>query len=288
MKATPRQIGSSGISVQPIGLGGMPLSITGRPDEAQAFATIKAFVEAGGDLIDTANVYCMDDADLGHNERLIAGALRRLGKTAAVTVATKGGLRRPRGAWITDGHPQWLRASCEKSLKDLGVECITLYQLHAIDSKIGLAESLGELIRLKQEGKIRHIGLSNISPADLEQALAITPIVSVQNRCNVLEQRDFKNGLVRMCADKGVTFIPHSPVGGHQGHARLRGNNIITALAQKHGASVYQIALAWFLHKGQNIIPIPGASKPGSALDSLTATELRLTTEEVKELDRLG
>ncbi len=288
MKSTPRQIGSSGILVQPIGLGGMPLSIAGRPDEAQAFATIKAFVDGGGDFIDTANVYCLDDADLGHNERLIAGALRRLGKTAAVTVAAKGGLRRPRGAWLTDGHPQWLRASCEKSLKDLGVETISLYQLHAIDSKVGLADSLGELIRLKQEGKISHIGLSNISPADLEQALAMTPIVSVQNRCNVLEQRDFKYGLVRMCADKGVAFIPHSPVGGHQGHARLRGNGTITALAQKHGASVYQIALAWFLHKGEHIIPIPGASKPASVMGSLGAAGIQLTAEEVEAMDRLA
>lgn len=288
MKAIPRQIGSSGISVQPIGLGGMPLSIAGRPDEAQAFATIKAFVDGGGDFIDTANVYCLDDTDLGHNERLLAGALRRLGKTAAVTVATKGGLRRPNGAWLTDGHPQWLRASCEKSLKDLGVETIGLYQLHAIDSRIGLADSLGELMRLQQEGKIRHIGLSNISPADLEQALAMTPIVSVQNRCNVLEQRDFKCGLVRICADKGVAFIPHSPVGGHQGHARLRGNGTIATLAQKHGASAYQIALAWLLHKGTHIIPIPGASKPASAHDSLKATDVQLTAADADALDRFG
>ncbi|MBV8062105.1 MAG: aldo/keto reductase, partial [Nevskia sp.] len=135
-----RTIGRTDLSVNPIGLGGMPLSIAGRPDEAQAHAVIKAFVEAGGDFIDTANVYCLDDADLGHNEQLIAGALRKLGKQNAVTVATKGGLRRPRGAWTRDGRPEWLRASCEKSLRDLGVETIALYQLHAIDSKVGLAE----------------------------------------------------------------------------------------------------------------------------------------------------
>jgi aryl-alcohol dehydrogenase-like predicted oxidoreductase len=168
------------------------------------------------------------------------------------------------------------------------VESIGLYQLHAVDAKVGLADSLGELMRLRQEGKIRHIGLSNISPAELEQALAMSPIASVQNRCNVLEQRDFKYGLVRMCADHGVAFIPHSPVGGHQGHARLRGNSTISALAQKHDASVYQIALAWLLHKGAHIIPIPGASRPASAVGSLGAVGIQLTAEEIGAMDRLG
>lgn len=288
MPATPRKIGSSGIAVQPIGLGGMPLSISGRPDEAQAYAVVKAFVDAGGDFIDTANVYCLDDGDIGHNERLFAGALRRLGKQDAVTVATKGGLRRPKGQWLTDGRPAFLRASCEKSLKDLQVDVITLYQLHAVDTAVGLADSLGELLRLRQEGKILHIGLSNVDTRQLEQALGLAPIVSVQNRCSVLEQKDFKNGLVALCAARGVAYIPHSPVGGHHGHVRLRLEALPRRLAEKYQASPYQIALAWLLHKGEQILPIPGASKPGSALDSLKAVEIRLTAEEVAALDRMG
>jgi aryl-alcohol dehydrogenase-like predicted oxidoreductase len=288
MPATPRKIGSSGIAVQPIGLGGMPLSISGRPDEAQAYAVVKAFVDAGGDFIDTANVYCLDDGDIGHNERLFAGALRRLGKQDAVTVATKGGLRRPKGQWLTDGRPAFLRASCEMSLKDLQVDVITLYQLHAVDTAVGLADSLGELLRLRQEGKILHIGLSNVDTRQLEQALGLAPIVSVQNRCSVLEQKDFKNGLVALCAARGVAYIPHSPVGGHHGHVRLRLEALPRRLAEKYQASPYQIALAWLLHKGEQILPIPGASKPGSALDSLKAVEIRLTAEEVAALDRMG
>ena len=288
MNGNSRQINNTGISVYPIGLGGMPLSIAGRPDEAQAYEVIKAFVEAGGNFIDTANVYCLDDTDIGHNERLIAKALRRLGKQDAVTVATKGGLRRPKGAWVTDGDPAFLRKSCEQSLKDLGVESITLYQLHAIDTRVGLADSLGELLRLQLEGKIRHIGLSNIAPLDLKQALTILPIASVQNRCSVLEQRDFKSGLVALCAEQNVAFIPHSPVGGHHGHLRLRDSAVVKKLAEQHGVSVYQIALAWLLHKGKHIVPIPGASKPASTLDSLKAPRIRLAAEEVSALDRLG
>lgn len=288
MNVISRPINNTGIRVHPIGLGGMPLSIAGRPDEAQAFEVIKAFVEAGGNFIDTANVYCLDDTDIGHNERLIAKALRRLGRQDQVTVATKGGLRRPGGAWVTDGDPAFLRRSCEQSLKDLGVETITLYQLHAIDTRVGLSDSLGELLRLQLEGKIRHIGLSNIAPLDLKQALTILPIASVQNRCSVLEQRDFKNGLVALCAEQNVAFIPHSPVGGHHGHLRLRDSAAVKKLAEKHGASVYQIALAWFLHKGEHIVPIPGASRPASVLDSLKAPGVTLTAEELGALDRLG
>jgi len=114
------------------------------------------------------------------------------------------------------------------------------------------------------------------------------PIVSVQNRCSVLEQKDFKNGLVALCAARGLAYIPHSPVGGHHGHVRLRQEALPRRLAEKYQASPYQIALAWLLHKGEQILPIPGASKPGSILDSLKAVEIRLTAEEVAALDRMG
>jgi aryl-alcohol dehydrogenase-like predicted oxidoreductase len=288
MDTLRREIKGAGIGVYPIGLGAMPLSIAGRPEEAQAFEVIKAFVEAGGDIIDTANVYCLDDSEIGHNEQLIAKALERLGKRGSVTVATKGGLRRPKGEWTTDGHPAALRASCEKSLRDLNASAITLYQLHAVDPAVDLAESLAELMRLKEDGKILHIGLSNITSRQLEQALAMTPIASVQNRCNVLEQKDFKNGMVALCHAKGVAYIPHSPVGGHHGQVRLRDEPMLTRLGGKYSASPYQIAIAWLLHKGQHILPIPGASKPKSILDSLEAVKVRLTPEEVAALDRLG
>lgn len=283
-----RSIGDSGIAVQAIGLGAMPLSIEGRPDRSQALEVVKAFVEEGGDFIDTANVYCLDNADIGHNERLIREALSRLGKGDAVVVATKGGLTRPQGRWEVDGRPEWLRASCEQSLKDLGTEAIALYQLHAVDPKVDLAESIGELQRLKDEGKIRHIGVSNVSLEELQYALRWARIVSVQNRCNLLRKRDFDSGLVEFCEREGIAYIPHSPVGGHHGHKGLSKEPLLEELSRKYGASSHCIALAWLLQKGSHILPIPGASKVSSIRDSMRAPALRLDPDDARRIDRLA
>ena len=282
-----RQIGNTGIGVAAIGLGAMPLSIDGRPSEGQAYEVIEAFVSRGGNFIDTANVYCLDDADIGHNERLINKVLTQRGKRDQVVVATKGGLRRPRGSWIVDGDPAWIRESCERSLKDLGTETITLYQLHAVDPKIGLLPSLEELVRLRDEGKIRHIGLSNISLDTLKGALQHAPIESVQNRCNAFEKTDFNNGMVDYCRSRGISYIPHSPVGGHHEHVRLTQNGPLLSLAEKYRASVYCIALAWLLAKGEHILPIPGASRVASIEDSLRAMELIVDPDYIQAIDRL-
>ena len=270
-----------------IGLGAMPLSLDRRPDEATALAVIKAFLDGGGDFIDTANVYCIDDDDIGHNERLIHKALLQLGKLDDVIVATKGGLTRPRGGWEVDASPAWLRASCEKSLKDLNTDCIFLYQLHAPDTKIPITESVGELARLKAQGKIMHIGLSNVNTKEIMSALTVAPILSVQNRCNVLDKKSFKNGVVDLCAQEGIVFIPHSPVGGHFNHGKLAAHKEIKKIADEHGVSSYQIALAWLLHKGEHILPIPGASKVSSIMDSLQTMQVSLTPGEMTLLDRL-
>ena len=256
-----RELNSTGLHFKAIGLGAMPLSINGRPDEAQALAVIEAFIAGGGDFIDTANVYCLDDEDIGHNERLIRQALSQLGIGERVMVATKGGLRRPSGAWVVDGDPNWLRISCERSLQALKTDCIGLYQLHAVDPKLDFRHSLEALIKLQEEGKIRHIGLSNISPAQLEQALSFTLIASVQNRCNLFDKRDFHNGLIDFCQARRITYIPYSPVGGGHGHIRLAQEPLLLQLATQYEATPHRIALAWLLHKGQHILPIPGASK---------------------------
>lgn len=282
-----REIDKSGLEVKAIGLGAMPLSIAGRPEPEQAFRVIEAFVEAGGDFIDTANVYCLDDGDIGHNERLIYAALTRLERRDRVLVATKGGMRRPRGDWTIDGSPEWQRASCEQSLKALGTDVITLYQLHAVDPAVDFLDTLGTLIALKAEGKIRHIGLSNVDSAELQTALAHTPIASVQNRCNPFAQRDFRTGLVDLCRDRGVTYIAYAPVGGHFGHERLGADPVLRQLAQKYACSPQRIALAWLLQKGEHILPIPGASKPASILDSLKAMDLTLEDSDIEAIDRL-
>ena len=282
-----RELGATGLRVNAIGLGGMPLSISGRPAEQQAFAVIEAFVEGGGNFIDTANVYCLDDDDLGHNERLIQQALDQVGATGSVIVATKGGLRRPGGAWITDGSPDWLRQSCEASLKALKTDRIELYQLHAVDPKVDFRRSLEALVALKEESKIRHLGLSNVSQAQLEQALSLTSIVSVQNRCNIYDPRDVRNGMIEFCRARRITYIPYSPVGGHHGHHQLAQDSLIRQLATKYQVSPHRVALAWLLQKGEHVLPIPGASQVASIQDSLRAVESTLDAEDIATLDQL-
>ncbi len=277
-----RAIGNSGLEVEPIGLGGMPLSIQGRPDERAALAVIEAFVTGGGEHIDTAISYCLDEHDFGHNERLIAKALRKLGRSDVV-VATKGGLTRPSGRWEVDCSPQWLRQCCEQSASTLGAP-IPLYYLHTVDPAVPLAESLGELVRLRDEGKITHIGLSNVNARQLDEALRLTPIAAVQNRCNVLDRRDFESGLVERCRERGIAYVPYSSVGGHSGHRRLDAHPTLARIAAKHGTTQYVIALAWLLAQGPHILPIPGASKISSVESSLTALQVTLDDEDLAAL----
>src|SRR6187399_783585 len=274
-----RGIGDSGIEVNAIGLGCMPLSIQGRPDESTALAVITAFVENGGDFIDTAISYCLDNDDLGHNERLIAKALAALGRRDVV-VATKGGLTRPRGRWDVDASPQWLRRCCEQSARDLGGP-ISLYYLHAVDSAVPFADSLGELVKLKDEGKIVNIGLSNVTAKQLDDGLELAPIAAVQNRCNLFERRDFDNGLVEHCRKLGVAYVPYSPVGGHFGHRRVAQDATLARIAAKHSATPYAIALAWLLARGPHVLPIPGATKIASATGSLGAAHIALDVPDL-------
>ena len=280
-----RQLDNTSIEVFAIGLGGMPLSLDGRPDETQALSVIDAFVDGGGNFIDTANVYCVDDSDVGHNEKLIAKALSKRDGSNNIIVTTKGGLRRPKGTWTVDASPAWLRESCEKSLKDLDIDSIFLYQLHAPDPDIPLADSIGELARLKGEGKIQHIGLSNVTVEHIQLSLSITNNMSVQNKCNLFEQTSFKNGVVKFCEESNITFIAHSPVGGHFGHTQCADNAILKKLAEKYEASAYQIMIVWLLNKSSSILAIPGASKTSSITDSLRAINLEFSKEDMQLLE---
>ena len=191
-----RELGESGLKVSAIGLGGMPLSIDGRPTEAEAIRVIHASLDAGVTFIDTADVYCLDHTDIGHNERLIAKALRERSGSGEIIVATKGGLERPGGEWTTNGRPEHLRRACEASLRALGLDAITLYQLHAPCDE-SLEESVGELSRLQEEGKIQHIGLSNVDVDQITQAQSIAPIVSIQNRRNPHDTSAWDEGVMR-------------------------------------------------------------------------------------------
>jgi aryl-alcohol dehydrogenase-like predicted oxidoreductase len=281
----PRAIGSSGITVAPIGLGGMPLSIRGRPNEADGVRVIHAALDAGMDFIDTADVYCLDDADIGHNERLIARALREHPAGQRVTIATKGGLQRPRGDWTVNGRPEHLVAACDASLRALGVERIALYQLHAPDDDVPFADSVGALARLRAAGKIAHVGLSNVTVDEIREAERIVPIVSVQNRCNPFDRRAWSEGVIRYCERRGIAFLPYSPVGGGRGKTQVASDPTLVRVGRRHGVSPFQVALAWLLAKSPTMIPIPGASRVASAIDSAAAMKLVLDATDLADLD---
>jgi aryl-alcohol dehydrogenase-like predicted oxidoreductase len=281
-----RSLGSSDLKVSQIGLGGMPLSIAGRPSRSEAIKVVHAALRAGVTLIDTADVYCLDQSDIGHNEKLIAEALAQVNGAAAVVVATKGGLQRPGGAWVTDAHPRRLRSACEASLKALRLTTLPLYQLHAVDDAVPLEDSVGALAELRRQGKIAHIGLSNVGIGELKRALAVAPIVSVQNRCSVFDRRDFSNGLVGFCEANKIAYLAYSPVGGGRGKGRVADDPTLRAVGGKHGVSPFQVALAWLLGRSPVVIPIPGASRITSAIDSAAADGLRLDEDDRAALDR--
>ena len=267
-----RQLGPGGPMVGEIGLGGMYLSIQGRPDDAQAIRTIHAALDAGETLVDTADVYCLDDRDIGHNERLIAKAIA--GRADRVVVATKGGLRRPGGAWTRDARPEQLAAACDASLKALGVAAIDLYQLHAPDGAVPFAESVGALARLREAGKIRFVGLSNVSAAELAEAQRIVPIASVQNRWNPSHRGPERDGVLAACTAAGIAFLPYSPFGGASGAASLAERKKLSAEAARRGMSPHRLVLSWMLAKSPVVIPIPGARREASVRDSAAATAL--------------
>lgn len=277
----------AGKRVSAIGLGGMPMSIAGRPTEEQSIRVIKAALDAGTDFIDTANVYCLDDNDIGHNEKLIEKALRGLGKTNEVLVATKGGLSRPQGRWELNGRPDFLRSSCELSLKALNCESLFLYQLHAVDDNVPIEDSVGELARLQSEGKIQNIGLSNVDVEQIQRSREVANIVSVQNRCNPFYKRDFKNGVVDYCRDNEITYLPYSPVGGGSRHQSLAEDPLFTELSGKYNVSPYCVALAWLLSEGSHFLPIPGASKVASASDSPNAKGVQLEEADKNRIREL-
>lgn len=283
------------LKVSAVGLGAMPLSIEGRPDEARALATVHAALDAGVTLLDTADSYHLPGAEPGHNELLVARALAAHGgDTSDVLVATKGGRGRPAdGSWTVTGTARHLKSAAEASLKRLGVEAIGLYQLHKPDPAVPFEESVGALRELLDEGKIRLAGVSNVDAAQIRTARSILGdrLVSVQNRYSP-EVRDGEAEL-RLCAELGLAFLPWSPLGGisrssldgPSGPAAGARFGAFHEVAAERGVSVQQVCLAWLLAKAPTVIPIPGASRPETIRDSAGAAELVLGEEELGRLD---
>lgn len=281
-----RTIGDRTVSA--IGLGGMPMSIEGRPDEARSIATIHAALDVGITLIDTADSYHRDPTDVGHNELLIAKALRLAGRSADdVLVATKGGHRRPGdGSWYVQGDADYLRKACEASLQRLDVEAIGLYQFHRPDPAVPYEESVGAIRDLLDEGKIQMAGISNANPEQIRQAQEILGgrLVSVQNQFSPAFRSSEPE--LALCAELDIAFLPWSPLGGIARAGDLAERHTVFAeVAADRGVSPQQVCLAWELARESVVIPIPGASRPESIRDSAAAAELALTPEELTRLD---
>jgi pyridoxine 4-dehydrogenase len=256
-----------------LGFGAMRL--TGRParvDRATAIGIARRAVDLGVGFIDTADSY-----DLGDNETLLAEALHPY--PSGVLIATKGGQVNLGRAWIPLGRPEYLRQQAELSLRRLRLDRIDLYQLHRIDPAVPLADQIGALRLLQDEGKIRHIGLSEVSVAQLTEAQAIAPIASVQNRYNLTDRAS--DGVLRYCEQHGIAFIPWLPVAPS---TRAGGGGQLTTVARRLGATPAQAALAWLLHHSPVMLPIPGTSSLAHLEENVAAAELQLSDADYAEL----
>ncbi len=274
-------------TVSEIGLGGMPMSIEGRPDRERSIATIHASLEAGVTLVDTADAYHRDAGEVGHNEELIAEALRSWGGDASsVLVATKGGHLRPGdGSWTQDGRPEHLKAAAKESARRLGVEAVGLYQFHRPDPSVPYADSVGALVELLDEGVIQMAGISNADPDQIREANQVLGgrLVSVQNQFSPA----FRSSLpeLQLCNELGIAFLPWSPLGGISSASELGGSHAaFKEVAEARGVSPQQVALSWELSLGDVVVPIPGSSRPETARASAEASELVLTADEVNRL----
>lgn len=282
-----RPLGAGAPPVSAMGYGGMHLSLDDRPPEGQALRVLGTVLDMGVTLVDTADVYCVDQRDVGHNERLIAKALRAWrGNRSAVVVATKAGMLRPEGRWERDGRPSHIRRACEQSLRALGVDVIDLYQFHAPDAKVPFADSVGAFRDLRDEGKVRWVGLSNVSVEQIDEARAIVPIASVQNRLNPFFREALTDGVVAHCERTGLGFLAYSPVGGGRLNKKLPSHPVLAALSERHGASPHALVLAWVRHQGKTVIPIPSARTPEHVRDSVHAAAITLTDDEMGAIAR--
>ena len=272
------------LHVNRLGYGAMRITgdgIWGPPDDPDgARAVLRRSVELGIDLIDTADSYGPHVS-----EELIAEALggRDGGYPAGLVIATKGGLERTGpGQWPRNGRPEHLRAACEGSLRRLGVERIDLYQLHAPDPKVPYEESVGAMKELEDEGKVRHVGISNVSVRELETARAIVDVVSVQNRYSLTDRAT--QDVLDACERDGIGFIPWFPLAAGD----LGSDDVVDEIARRHGTSAFSVAIAWLLRTSPVILPIPGTKSVGHLEENVAAAALELSGEELAQLDGLS
>jgi pyridoxine 4-dehydrogenase len=264
------------LPVRRLGFGAMRLTGNpARPDRSTAVAIARRAVELGVTFIDTADSY-----DLGANEELLAEALHPY--RPGVVIATKGGQINLGRQWIPLGRPEYLRQQAELSLRRLRLDRIDLYQLHRIDPTVPLAEQIGALRLLRDEGKVRHVGLSEVTVEQLVEADKITPIASVQNRYNLTDRGS--DPVLEYCERRGIAFVPWLPVALT---ARAAGADPVAAVADRLGATRAQVALAWLLHRSPVVVPIPGTSSQAHLEENVAAAGISLSADDVARLSAL-
>ena len=268
------------LPVNRLGFGAMRLTGEGiwgwPPDRENALKVLRRAIDLGVNLIDTADAYGPETDEL-----LIAEALYPYPK--GLVIATKGGQIRPGPTqWVPKGDPEYLKQCVDKSLKRLKLERIDLYQLHRVDPKVPMEDSLGALKEMQSAGKIRYIGLSELSPEQVERARKIVPIVTVQNRYNITD-RKWENTL-RYCEKEQIGFMPWAPVGGTRGMT----NTALEKAAKDHGVTIYQLGLAWLLHRSPVMLPIPGTSSLAHLEENMATAKVKLSADEWKAIDALA
>ena len=279
-----RRLGDAQVSE--IGFGAWNLSSAGRPSDHEGVKTIHAAIDAGMTLIDTADAYCIDEHDFHHNERLIARALReRPADRDRVFIATKAGSTRPGGGWGENGDPEYIRATALASLAALGVERLDLLQLHSPDATVPIEKTMEAFARLKDDGKVRMVGVSNVSVELLDRAQSVVEIVSVQNEYSPYILDPERDGVFAACIERGLAFLPFSPFGGPERAKEVGTQGAFQAVAVRRGVSPQRVVLAWMLARSPIMIPIPGARRVASGLDCAAAAELRLSDGEIAELN---
>lgn len=269
------------LTVNRLGFGAMRITGSGiwgePPDESAAIRLVRRAVELGVNFIDTADAY-----GPGVSEDLLARALRPY--PADLIIATKGGLVRPGpGVWHHNGRPEHLRTACEGSLRRLRLERIDLYQLHAPDPDVPLEESIGELVRLRGEGKVRHIGVSNVTLEQLQRCERLTPVVSVQNRYNLRDRQS--EAVLRHCAEQRIAFLPWAPLGSGQHASDAETHDVLTRVARRAGISPAQAAIAWLLQHAPVMLPIPGTASSAHLEENVAAATVSIDSADLRALD---
>ena len=258
----------------------MRMSTDESRDEQLALETIAAAAEAGVTVFDTAHAYGRDESELGHNERLLARALRRCGAEARARVVTKGGMTRRGGGWVPDGRAKAILGDCEASVEALDGVPIDLYLIHAPDPRTPWRTTVRALARLADEGIVKRVGMSNVNRLQLDEALELAPIAAVQVPLSVFDARALRGGVIERCAELGVAVIAHSPLGGPRRAKSVARQSALAGAAAAHGATPAEVALAWLLDLSPAVVAIPGARRPETARSAAAAGRLRLDDAE--------